>query len=600
MSSLEVRQMENHRNKIMISLIILLTLTVGASFRLPISVYAYKQGNVHGNVIDEKNNALYGVKVTVYSSSGILITSQYTNENGFFRFALDKGSWKISLEKDGYIMVERSFAVPDVGLTEDPENDPVKLEDIILKTALRLTASVLTRVENPGDIILLPFTISNIGDKPEEINFLTQNSAGWATRILDQSGAIKKALLASGSMNLNLEVTIPSTASGNSTVSLTVLGRTSSTLSFTIIIEEITPRIEMTSTFPYLSSEIGDSIDYPLSIANIGELAETIDLIGEIPKGWTINFITAQKTDVLQVFLKAGQSEKLTVTITPSKNATIGIYKMLIKGLSAEDELRASLNLTANLRTATENVEVVSTFQNVTVQAGKVLQYPIKLWNKGEKDAFTLLNVLSIPDDWKAAIKSGDIEVSQVLVGAGETMSLILQVTPPSVVKTGSYKITFNAVNEDGTVLKQIEFGANIVGSYKLDIVPSTLYTTVSTGGSMSFTVKVTNSGQSPVTALNLKVDAPSGWDVSVTPLKVNSVASTDSSTFTVITQIPGDTVAGDYMITLRAQSDQVNSNDVQLRVTTSAPTSWGLIGVGVALVVIVALIVMFRRFSRR
>jgi uncharacterized membrane protein len=110
----------------------------------------------------------------------------------------------------------------------------------------------------------------------------------------------------------------------------------------------------------------------------------------------------------------------------------------------------------------------------------------------------------------------------------------------------------------------------------------------------------VTNSGQSPVTALNLKVDTPSGWDASVTPLKVKSVASTDSSTFTVITQIPGDTVAGDYMITLRAQSDQVNSNDVQLRVTTSAPTSWGLIGVGVALVVIVALVVMFRRFSRR
>jgi hypothetical protein len=51
MSSLKVRQMENHRNKITISLIILLTLTVGTSFRLPISVYAYKQGNVHGKTI---------------------------------------------------------------------------------------------------------------------------------------------------------------------------------------------------------------------------------------------------------------------------------------------------------------------------------------------------------------------------------------------------------------------------------------------------------------------------------------------------------------------------------------------------------------------
>jgi uncharacterized membrane protein len=599
MSSLEVGQMENHRNKITISLIILLTLTVGASFRLPISVYAYKQGNVHGNAIDENNNALYGVKVTVYSSSGILITSQYTNENGFFRFALDTGNWKISLEKEGYINVERSFAVPDVGLTENPENDPVKLEDIVLKTALRLTASVLTRVENPGDIVLLPFAISNIGDQPEEVHFLTQNSAGWATRILDQSGEIKKVLLTSGSMNLNLEVTIPSTASGNFTVSLTVLGRTSSTLKFTIIVQE-RRGITLSSTFPDASSEIGGSINYPLSIANTGEMDEAVELMWVIPTGWKIQFINAEKTDVLSLFLKAAQSEKLTVKVTPSVNATIGVCNMTVSAVSKDGKLRASLDLTANLRETTGEVEVISTFKEATLEAGKVLQVPIQIWNKGDKDTLTLLEVLSIPANWKAAFNYENVYVSQILVGASEVISLKLEVTPPSIVDVGSNNVVFAAKTENGVVLKQIDLGVNIVGSYKLGLELSTLYTTVNTGSSTSFTVKVTNTGQSPVTTLSLNVVAPDGWSVSVAPVQVTSLASSDSYTFSIVTQIPESTVAGDYMITLKAQSDQVSSGETQLRVTASASTSWGLIGVAMVVIVIIALVVVFRKFSRR
>ena len=187
-----MRGLKNNKTVVIMSVAILLILTVGESIKFPVSVYAITFGNMHGNVIDENNNALQEVKVVLYSSSGVLIGSQYTDENGFFRIALGSGGWKISLKKDGYVNVEISFTMPLAGFTDDPQNDPVNLEDIILKKSLRLTASVLTRVENPGDIVLFPFTISNIGDQPEEVNFLTQNSAGWATRILDQSERSKR------------------------------------------------------------------------------------------------------------------------------------------------------------------------------------------------------------------------------------------------------------------------------------------------------------------------------------------------------------------------------------------------------------------------
>jgi len=62
----------------------------------------------------------------------------------------------------------------------------------------------------------------------------------------------------------------------------------------------------------------------------------------------------------------------------------------------------------------------------------------------------------------------------------------------------------------------------------------------------------------------------------------------------------PEDTVAGDYMITLKALSDQVESEEAQLRVTAQASTSWGFIGFGVAGVVIIGLIIVFMKFKRR
>jgi len=326
---------------------------------------------------------------------------------------------------------------------------------------------------------------------------------------------------------------------------------------------------------------------------------EAVKLMWVIPTGWTIQFINAEKTDVLSLFLKAVQSEKLTVKVTPSVDATIGVYNMTVSAVSKDGKLRASLDLTANLRETTGEVEVISTFKEATLEAGKVLQVPIQIWNKGDKDTLTLLQVLSIPANWKAAFNYEDVYVSQILVEASEAISLKLEVTPPSIVDVGSYSVVFAAKTENGVVL-QIDLGVNIVGSYKLGLELSTLYTTVNTGSSTSFTVKVTNTGQSPVTTLSLNVVAPDGWGVSVTPMQVTSLASRDSYTFNVVTQIPESTVAGDYMITLKAQSDQVSSGETQLRVTASASTSWGLIGVAMVVIVIIALVVVFRKFSRR
>jgi len=592
------RRLDKTKRGILLSAIAILAIIFTATIYIPAYAQTEEEGNVHGTVVDEDDMALRKVEVIAYSSSGNLAARKYTDEDGYFRFALESGSYTISFEKEGYAKVGKSISVP-TGFAIEPKNDPVKMGKIVLQKALRLSASVLSRVANPGDTILFPFKVSNIGEEPEEVEFSITNPAGWATRILDQTGEIKRVLLTTGSLSLNLEVTIPSTAIGNTTVSLTASGLTSSTLNFTLL-THATREIELTSTFPFVSAELGRTINYPLSIKNTGETDETVDLIGIVPNGWMIRFITDTQMEVLSLYLTAGQSELLTVEVVQPEDVTVGEYMLVVNAVSKDGDLRDSLDLRLNLREVTSDVEVISTFTDVTVEAGKSTQYPITIWNKGDRDALFLLTVLSAPDNWKTVFISEDIEISSFFITAGESMSLKLKVTPPSVVETGDYQIVIHAESDDGVISKQIELKASVVGSYELNMELSTLYKTITTGASTTFTAKITNTGKSPVTTLYIEADAPEEWDVSITPVQVASLAPTESSTFNIMAKTPSDTVAGDYMITLKALSDQVESEEDQLRVTAQASTSWGFIGFGVAGVVIISLIIVFMKFKRR
>ena len=145
-----------------------------------------------------------------------------------------------------------------------------------------------------------------------------------------------------------------------------------------------------------------------------------------------------------------------------------------------------------------------------------------------------------------------------------------------------------------------MELKATIVGSYDLELDPSTLLTSVVSGSSTSFTARITNTGQTSVTGIGLYTDVPEDWEISIDPVQVDMLAPLESFTFNVVVEAPVDTVTGDYMITLAGLSDQVDSDLVQVRFTVTTPTEWGLYGVGVAAIFIVALVVVFVKLKRR
>jgi len=161
----------------------------------------------------------------------------------------------------------------------------------------------------------------------------------------------------------------------------------------------------------------------------------------------------------------------------------------------------------------------------------------------GETDRLLLLSV-EPPADWKVVFKSGTLEVSMLYLVAGQSENLIIEATPPSTVNMGAYTIPVQVKSEIGAIYKEIELRATIVGSYALSLEPSTLLTSVTTGGSTIFTAKVTNTGYSSVTGVRVSVEAQSEWESSITPIQVESLKPNEFFTFTLVVTTPGDTVA--------------------------------------------------------
>lgn len=590
-------QILSKKNVLSMALILMLVSSSMGGFTYGL---AENPGNVHGTVVDDGGNPLNKVKVLAYLNSGGLASTKYTDSDGYFRLALNAGAYTLQFEKSGYVTEQESISL-SAGWVSDPDNDPIKLGDIVLQDAIRLTASILSLVGGASDTINIGFTLSNMGDEPEEIEFHVDAPEDWDTRILLSSDEIKKVLLDSGSLNLELEATIPSTFDEQTTITLTVMGTMNTTLGFTVFPKtSAIPEIELVSTYLSVSEELGKTIYLSLTIKNEGEVDEIIELLGVAPSDWSISFTTSSEMAVNSLYLSAGGSETLTLKVVPPDDASIGDYFVDVNAVSEEGALRDTLRLKVNLREATSDVEIISTFTDVTAEAGDTINFPLAIWNKGETDALFLLAVLSAPNNWKTVFTTDDIEVSSVLVTAGESMTLQLEVTPPSTVETGAYPIVVYSESDDGLFSKQIDIEVNIVGSYKVELELSTLYKTITIGDSMEFSVEVTNWGHSTVTSVYLDTVAPDDWEITATPSQVSTLDPKESTTFNLVAETPADTVAGDYMITVQAFSDQVESDDADLRVTAKASTSWGYVGIGLALVVVIGLVLAFTRFKRR
>jgi len=351
----------------------------------------------------------------------------------------------------------------------------------------------------------------------------------------------------------------------------------------------------------------GSERDFRVDLENVGEAAiDKITLSAEIPDGWTIKFDPARLAT-----LAAFDSKRVYASIGVPEGTGAGDYMVSISasGEQASAE-KIDVRVTVKIPVREEKIGMRAVHPRVEAIAGADFVFEVEFQYEavellGEARSFDL--VTKAPQGWEVYMTpqyEKEKRVSAISLKGGMTFSDKTRVVAKApfwpLPEPGEYKVILEAVS--GDLKDSVELTAVITAMYNLVLIPSgERYNTTATAGRDNyFSLSIGNLGTAPIDKVNFSSDKPEGWTIEFTPDKVDSLEAIDSQTIDVNIKPPPETIAGDYIVTLRASGAQATSPKLELRVTVETPTVWGWVGVAIIAVVIVGLVVIFMRFSRR
>jgi uncharacterized membrane protein len=188
-----------------------------------------------------------------------------------------------------------------------------------------------------------------------------------------------------------------------------------------------------------------------------------------------------------------------------------------------------------------------------------------------------------------------------------ETMRVVAGKAPWDLPEPGEYTFKFRVAEAStGSPEASIELKAIVTG--RSDFLVKT------TSGRLDIKAKAGEDSYLPVTVINIGTTVldkvtfssskPGDWSITFKPEKIESLSPDSSEEIEVAIKPPPKTIAGDYMVTLKFDSDPRPSvtelPELDIRVTVSTPSHWGWIGVGIVIAVIAGLAVTFTRLGRR
>ena len=106
--------------------------------------------------------------------------------------------------------------------------------------------------------------------------------------------------------------------------------------------------------------------------------------------------------------------------------------------------------------------------------------------------------------------------------------------------------------------------------------------------------------GSAPARRVKMSASQPSGWSVTFEPEKIGEVPAGEQVEVTANLRPAEKALAGDYMVTVRAQPEGSSNKSAELRITVLTSTLWGIVGVGLIAVAVGVVGLAVLRFGRR
>jgi uncharacterized membrane protein len=363
----------------------------------------------------------------------------------------------------------------------------------------------------------------------------------------------------------------------------------------------------LTITTPYPSVTVAPGAKVSLDLTVRTDVPQQVGLaVSGVPTDWTATlhgggFIVNSVQTVIPTAdantVQQGPTGTARLDITVPSTATNGTNTITIRatggGLSAD--LAATINVATN---AAGELSLTTDVADRRGPSGVSYVFNLNLANDTAQD-LTFAAEGTGPSGWTVdATIAGQQQAASAIVKAGETSGITVTVKPPDTVQAGTYPIdvTVNAGSRKATTKLNIE----ITGSYTLTLTTpdNRLNGQGEAGRQIDQVLVVKNDGTADLKGVTLNFTAPTGWNVTFDPATID-VPAKGSTNVTAHVQPSANAIAGDYVVTFRANSDQANATQ-DIRFTIQTSQLGGFLAIALLVAVGAGLWWVFQRYGRR
>lgn len=358
----------------------------------------------------------------------------------------------------------------------------------------------------------------------------------------------------------------------------------------------------LTLSTPYPSQVVppGNPVNLPIEVHGYGLPPQVVDLsVAQAPANWQVRFLGDSRV-VSQVFLGPDASRTLTLRVEPPVDAPLGDYQIKLAAKSPD----ASADLVITLTVGEAFPPELKWEAELPVLKGSpttTFSFRCKVTNESDQDMLVGFEG-QVPPGFSVTFRqgTGGQELTSLPVAAGKSESITIEVKPATGATAGEYPIEAQVFSDQASA--DLHLVASVTGQpdLALSTADGRLSGRVTSGKTTPMQITIANNGTAPAQNVRLESSAPSGWDISFSPSEIANIGPGEQVEVTV-NYLPADkSVAGDYMVTLRAIPDDGSRATADFRITLVTSTLWGVVGLVLIAAALGVVALAVARFGRR
>jgi uncharacterized membrane protein len=360
-----------------------------------------------------------------------------------------------------------------------------------------------------------------------------------------------------------------------------------------------TPFRGLAISTPYPSQTVrgGEPVVINLTTRNFGLPPQVVNLrMAATAPGWRATFLAGGRV-VSAVYVLPDQEATVTLRLEPPAGVRTGTHAFRVLALGeqarAELPLRLTLGEVLPVRLALEAEQPA-----VRGPATAPFRYRVHMRNESDRDLLVQLSARA-PQRFQVTFSAIGHQVTSVTVRAGESRDIDVEVSMPQETAANTYHIEFQASAAD--TLASVRLAAEVTGRPDLQITApeGRLSGRAYAGQETPLRVIVRNNGTAPVRGLTLSSSAPSGWDVTFEPERIDEIAPRGEVEVTARTKPSPRAISGDYMVTFTASAADASAS-ADFRITVLTRTIWGIVGVALIAAALLVVGQAVARYGRR